>query len=139
SNTWLEIVAQMWQENLGIQTNIDVVETGVYSEKRNQYHAPDYFGYFARSYGGIPTLTTFVTAPNTLCPGWALPYGLDGEAYGQYRTMQAEGDSGAGAFLLENTDPALAKFNDLVKKALQPADEQERNELLVEADRLRQE
>lgn len=138
SNTWLEIVAQMWEENLGITTDIDVLETGVYSDKRNEYHSADYFGYFARSFGGIPTLSTFVTAPNTLGPGWALPYGLDGDAYGEYRRMQADGDANAQQYLLANTDPKIAEFNALVSEALQTADEGARNALLLEATTVNQ-
>jgi oligopeptide transport system substrate-binding protein len=144
-NAWLEVVGQMWEENLGITTNIDITETGVYADKRNEYHDSDYFGYYARSHGGTPTLATFVTAPNTLGPGFAMVYGLDGEHYAEYRAIQqdqsldpADRNAQLQALIEEHGDPVLNEFNDLVDQAFQTADAAERDQLLVDAAIARQ-
>lgn len=55
-STWIEAVGGMWQENLGVQTTIDLVEVGVWREKRKKVHGADYCGFQYGYIGGTPTL-----------------------------------------------------------------------------------
>jgi ABC-type transport system substrate-binding protein len=47
---WCEAIAGMWQENLGVTANVDLVELGVYSDKRSDVNPADYVGF---AYGNI--------------------------------------------------------------------------------------
>ncbi|WP_165367667.1 peptide ABC transporter substrate-binding protein [Phytoactinopolyspora endophytica] len=46
NSPWVEAIAQMWRDNLGINAELDIVEIGVYGDKREQVHNENYTGFW---------------------------------------------------------------------------------------------
>ncbi|WP_166350820.1 peptide ABC transporter substrate-binding protein [Phytoactinopolyspora limicola] len=137
---WIEAVAEMWRTGLGIEVTLDLVELGVYVEKRGQLHPDSYTGFWHGSFGvNPPTLFSSITGPLTswrFLAGFAMP----AEAAERYQEVsqdtsmppdekvaELEGIIDADAF------PEIREFKDLAEQAVAERDPDIQRRLLLDA------
>jgi peptide/nickel transport system substrate-binding protein/oligopeptide transport system substrate-binding protein len=134
----LDAIIDTWKSNLGIEVSKDVVETGVYVEKRAELHDDDYLGYYYGSFSGALTWPYHVQQLwDSIIMG---EHGLPADAYQKYLELKDDGDSKAAAELRhDETDPKCREYADTVAEVRETADEAEQLELLRAAAKAREE
>ncbi|MFX4273505.1 peptide ABC transporter substrate-binding protein [Propionibacteriaceae bacterium Y1685] len=128
----LDVIADTWQKNLGVKVKKDIVESGVYVERRYQLHDEDYAGFW---YGTFSALTTWPSQTEAL---WGKTMfgqiALDDVSYAEYdkiskdKSMDAGKKNAAMNKILEEKGPE--KFQeyltnvDKAREATEPADQE---------------
>ncbi|MEA5457281.1 peptide ABC transporter substrate-binding protein [Sinomonas sp. JGH33] len=139
---WVEAVAQMWRDKLGINVTIDVQEVGVYGTKRAELHGPDYVGFYVQT-GGFnpPTLLSNALTARGSAPAMDGVNMMSVEASKQYAQARAAGaDAKALSAILDKGRLAEnARVISLTDKALGETDPQKQLGLLVDAQTARNE
>lgn len=85
SNPVMEALADTWQENLGIEVGLDIVEVGVYVERRWAVQEDDYVGFYYGSFGSPPLWTAW--AANLWGPQFTLEFSLPAEVWAEYQQI----------------------------------------------------
>lgn len=137
---WVEAVAQMWRDNLGLNVTIDVEEVGVYATKRAELHPADYAGFYVQV-GGFnpPTLLSNALNVRLSAPAMAGVNMMTIDASKQYVAAKASGaDPSALTAILDNGRlKENADVIALTDKALSQNDPKKQLSLLVDAQKAR--
>lgn len=85
---FLEAIGEMWRSELGVTFALDVVEAGVYVEKRAQLHEADYAGFYYINYSVTPA-TPFRAATSASGQRWST-FLLPAAETEQYKALVAD-------------------------------------------------
>jgi ABC-type oligopeptide transport system substrate-binding subunit len=85
TNPLLEALADTWQTNLGISVALDIVEVGVYVERRWAIQEEDYVGYYWGSFGSPPLWTAW--AANLWGPQFTQEFSLPAATWEEYQQV----------------------------------------------------
>jgi ABC-type oligopeptide transport system substrate-binding subunit len=141
---FLEAIGGMWQEHLGVNSSIDLVEVGVYGTKRAAVAPEDYVG-FSFGYFGLtpPTMYKAVT--------WGIqglgPFALPSAAAAEFQQVSADKDMAPADQVAKLNDiqqknwfPEFKKYVDLVGQATAAAADPDKvQELSIKAAVAREE
>jgi oligopeptide transport system substrate-binding protein len=138
-----DAIVDMWKK-IGVKAEVNIVDIGVWADTRwNVLEDPDLMGFYINSFGGIPTLNNWVYT--FWGPETTKLFSLSPSAWTDYQKTQADekldGDEKARklASILESEASAGARqFSELVERARQTVDQDERTALYVEAATLRE-
>ncbi|MGC0251272.1 peptide ABC transporter substrate-binding protein [Pseudactinotalea sp. Z1748] len=140
----LDAIIDTWQTNLGIDVVKDVVEVGVYVERRAELHDEDYLGFWYGSFSGVSTWPYQVQ--QLWDPNFTRQFALTDEGYEQFYEINEDPDLSATERneQTENTlatmsDPSAQAYAERVEDAGATVDEAEQQEILKEAAGLREE
>ncbi|ACQ81583.1 4-phytase [Beutenbergia cavernae DSM 12333] len=139
----LDAIIDTWETNLGIQAVKDVVEVGVYVERRYEMHDDGYVGFWYGSFSGISTWPYQVE--QLWSPDMIRQAGLDGASYEQFLAVQNDeamspGDRTAQIeeILSTGTMPEAQAFAERVAETRETSDEAEQQEIFFDAASLRE-
>lgn len=140
----IDAITDTWKRNLGIQVRPDIVEAGVYTERRWQLQKGDYIGFYFGTFAGLPTWPTMV---GTLwSPLDIQKFSLPGKVWDTYQkteldeNMDVEAKTETLTRILETeTSEGSRKMADLVTQAFSEPDDANRLALFEEAAKLREE
>lgn len=85
---FLEAIGEMWNKELGVTFSLDVVEAGVYVEKRAQLHEADYAGFYYINYSLTPP-TAYRAATSAAGQRWST-FLLPADATAEYQAIGAD-------------------------------------------------
>jgi ABC-type transport system substrate-binding protein len=143
-NIALEALADTWSENLGITVGLDMVEAGVYVERRWAVQEEDYVGFYFGTFGSTPTWSTWVAS--LWSPQFMQEFSLPAEIWAEYQAVQTNTDltpAERNAQLAElreaNASDGTKAFEEAVAHAFTVANPDEQRAALQEAALLRQE
>lgn len=141
-NLAMEALADIWNSNLGINVNLDVVESGVYVERRWAVQEEDYIGFYTGTFGSTPTWSTWVAS--LWSPQFVAEFSLPAEVWAEYQTIQtdtelspAERNSQLEELRNTNRSDGAAAFDDAVVAAFEEADPEAQQVALREAAQIR--
>lgn len=89
-NIAIEALADTWRENLGIPVGLDMVEAGVYVERRWAVQEEDYIGFYFGTFGSTPTWSTWVAS--LWSPQFIQEFSLPADAWAEYQSIQTNTD-----------------------------------------------
>ncbi|WP_431230652.1 peptide ABC transporter substrate-binding protein [Paenarthrobacter nicotinovorans] len=139
---WVEAVAQMWREKLGINVTIDIQEVGVYGTKRAELHGPDYVGFYVQT-GAFnpPTLLSSALTARVSAPALTGLNMMSPDASKEYVQAKATGASPSALLTIldKGRIPENAKVVSLTDKALSEKDPDTQLNMLIDAQRARNE
>lgn len=138
----LAAIIDGWKKNLGIQAKADVVEAGVYVERRWAVQAANYVGFYYGTFGGTPNWPTMV---ETLwSPKNNQEFSLPAAAWTQYQATQqnkslapAQKNAQLDAILAQHASPATKQMAEVAKKARESKDKAEQERLYKDAAKIR--
>jgi oligopeptide transport system substrate-binding protein len=140
----VDAIVDTWTRNLGIKARADIVEAGVYVERRWQVQKGDYIGYYYGTFAGLPTWATMVGA--LWSPKDVQMISLPAEDWERYQSIQldtkmaaAKKTSQLDAILAQDATPEARKIGDLVTQATNALDEASQLQLFKQAAKLREE
>ncbi len=143
-NIAIEALADTWAENLGISVGLDMVEAGVYVERRWAVQEEDYVGFYFGTFGSTPTWSTWVAS--LWSPQFVQEFSLPAEVWSQYQEIQndidltpAERNEQLAALREEHASEGTKEFEAAVEEAFTIPDPDEQRAALQEAARIRQE
>ncbi|NED97879.1 peptide ABC transporter substrate-binding protein [Phytoactinopolyspora alkaliphila] len=133
---WVEAIAQMWRENLNINVELDIVEIGVYVEKRDAVHPEDYTGFYIQN--GAINPPTFLATAQSAIPGAPTINGTNlvpPEIGEDVLAAQENGTAPADVYAMieGNRHPELEECVTLLREAIGERDEATQNDLLIQA------
>lgn len=137
-------VADLWKKNLGIRVRPDIVEAGVYVERRWQVQTGDYIGFYYGTFAGLPTWPTMV---GTLwSPLDVQKFSLPAEIWAEYQKVEADETSDGATknarltrLLDEHSSPGSRRMAALVDQAMNEPDDRKRTDLFKQAAKIREE
>ncbi|CAM3517142.1 peptide ABC transporter substrate-binding protein [Occultella aeris] len=139
----LDAIIDTWGTNLGIEVTKDVVEVGVYVDRRYAMHDENYVGLWYGSFSGISTWPYQVE--QLWSPDMLRQAGLDAAGYQQFVDVQADetltpGDRTAALeeILATSTTDEAQEFAELVAATRETVDEAEQQEIFAEAATVRE-
>ena len=137
---WVEAVAQMWRDNLGLDVVIDVQEVGVYGTKRAELHGADYVGFYVQT-GAFnpPTLLSNALIARVSAPALDGINMLQVDAAREYLAAKEGGADAAALDAIVNSGrlPENAEVITLTDAALSETDPEAQLKLLAEAQTAR--
>ncbi|WP_147918209.1 peptide ABC transporter substrate-binding protein [Ruania zhangjianzhongii] len=140
----LDAMVDTWQTNLGITVNKDVVEAGVYVERRAELHEEDYVGFWYGSFGGLSTWSHQVQ--QLWNPTFTREFALNADGYAQYLEVNQNSDLSLTdrndqleEILATESAPEAQAYAERVADASETAVVAEQNAILAEAATLREE
>jgi oligopeptide transport system substrate-binding protein len=134
ANPMLEAIVDNWQRNLGITAAVDVVETGVYVERRDQLQPADYIGFYSGSFAAPPTWRAWTATQWD--PTAMQIFSISGADWPGYLT--AKGNGTGLAYAAEHASPDATEFAEQVADGSAKPDEAAAEKLYREAARTRQ-
>lgn len=139
TNTLIDAIADTWQKNLGVKVRPDIVEAGVYVERRWQLQKGDYIGFYFGTFAGLPTWPTMVGA--LWSPLDIQKFSLPGKVWDQYSKLAADKNADPkqlNDLLTKNQSPGAKQMAELVAKAFSEPDDQKRIDLFKQAAKIRE-
>ncbi|MGH2562713.1 MAG: peptide ABC transporter substrate-binding protein [Thermomicrobiales bacterium] len=134
-NPLQEAMADLWQKNLGIKVKLDIVEAGVYVERRWAVQEEDYVGFYWGSYGSPPLWTAW--AANLWGPEFTQQFSLTASAWEEYQAIQNDANLDAATktaqlseFLAANASDLAKQYGATVQQAMAEADPETQLQLL---------
>ncbi len=144
TNPQMEALADIWGKTLNIKVKLDVVETGVYVERRWQVQDENTVGFYFGTYGSTPTWSTW--AANLWGPQFTQQFSMKAADWAAYQKIQndsslkpAEQTKQLEDYLAAHASKEAITYGDTVNKAFQSADPAEQQSLLRQAAKIRQE
>ncbi|MFD2079913.1 peptide/nickel transport system substrate-binding protein/oligopeptide transport system substrate-binding protein [Actinopolymorpha cephalotaxi] len=138
----IDALVQAWQKNLGIKAKADIVEAGVYVERRWAVQADDYIGFYFGTFAGLhtwPVMVGVLWGPKDV-QKLSLP-AADWAAYQQVESdtklSPAKRNAELDAMLADKSSPESRRLAQLVEQASATRDENEQLKLFKEAAKLR--
>lgn len=134
----LDAIVDTWETNLGITVNKDVVEVGVYVERRAELHEEDYLGFWYGSFSGVSTWPYQVQ--QLWDPTFTREFALNAEGYAEY--LEVGQDESLGAverneqleeLLATESDPDAQAYAEGVEAAGETVVEEEQHAILADA------
>ncbi|HLS14340.1 MAG TPA: hypothetical protein VK095_07475, partial [Beutenbergiaceae bacterium] len=139
----LDAVVDTWETNLGIDVDKDVVEVGVYVDRRYELHDEDYLGFWYGSFSGISTWPYQVQ--QLWDPIMTQETGLDAAGYGELLATGEDSDLSASErtdaleqIRSQQTEPLAAEFAERILDAEDTVDEDEQQAILRDAAAIRE-
>lgn len=140
----VEAIADVWKKNLGIKVRPDPVEAGVYVERRWQVQKGDYIGFYFGSFAGLPTWPTMVGA--LWSPLDVQKFSMPADKWAAYQKLETDKKMD-GATKSKKMSALISKYSSdesqqmaaLVAKAFKEPDDAKRQELFMQAARIREE
>lgn len=133
----IDVVVDTWSTNLNISVTKDIVEAGVYVEKRAELHDDDYLGMYWGSFSGDATWPYHVE--QLWDPMRMEEHGLPADAYSEYLKLQESGDVEGARKILETESEEYARtYAELVPTVRETTDEDEQQARYVEAATVRE-
>ncbi|MGC0144874.1 peptide ABC transporter substrate-binding protein [Pseudactinotalea sp. Z1732] len=139
----LDAIVDTWQTNLGIDVTKDVVEVGVYVDRRYDTHDEDYFGLWYGSFSGISTWPYQVQ--QLWDPNMTREAGLDIDSYAELQEVQSdeslsssERTEAVERIRHDGTEPLAREFAERVLDAQETVDENEQQGILRDAAAIRE-
>ncbi|GAB3753540.1 peptide ABC transporter substrate-binding protein [Microlunatus parietis] len=136
-------LADVWQKNLGIKVRPDIVESGVYVERRWQVQKGDYIGFYFGTFAGLPTWPTYTGS--LWSPIDVQKFSLPSASWAQYQKIEQDKELDAGtknkqlaALLKEKSSPGSREMADLVAKGYSEPDDAKRLAIFKEAAGVRE-
>jgi len=134
----LDAIIDTWETNLGIDVEKDVVEVGVYVERRAELHDEDYLGFWYGSFSGVSTWP--YQAQQLWDPTFAREFALSADGYEEYLAVGQDEDlSGTERneqleeILATESDPNAQVYAEGVEAAGETVVEEEQHQILAEA------
>lgn len=144
TNPQMEAMADIWGKTLNIKVKLDVVEAGVYVERRWQVQEENYIGFYFGTYGSTPTWSTW--AANLWGPEFTQQFSMKAADWAAYQKIQndtslkpAEKTKQLDDYLAAHASKEAISYGDTVDKAFQSTDPAEQQSLLRQAAKIRQE
>lgn len=91
NSSWVEVIAQMWSDNLGVNATPDIVEIGIYGERYRELHAEDYTGFFVTNSAVSPP--TLLFSAQSTAVAWNI-YGFNlvpADVAEEFKAAEADG------------------------------------------------
>ncbi len=140
----VDAIVDTWTRNLGIKARANIVEAGVYVERRWQVQKGDYIGYYYGTFAGLPTWPTMVGA--LWSPKDVQMMSLPAQVWQSYQDIQVDTKMAAAkktgqldAILAKDASAEARKMGDLVAQATTASDEQAQLQLYKQAAKVREE
>lgn len=139
----IDVLVDRLQTNLNIKAVKDIVEVGVYVERRFQAHPEDYQGYWFGSFSGV---TTWSNQVQGLWDANAVrQISLPVDAYKELQALQQNTEMGAGerndaiqSLLATKSAPLAQEFAERVADVLETTDADEQQKILMDAASIRE-
>lgn len=142
STPLLDAIVDKWQTDLGIEVKADVVEVGVYVEKRSQVHPADYAGFYIGQFSGQVTWPYY--AATLWGPQYIAEFSLPPDIWARYQQITNDTSIEAAdktAQLAELRDKHASdgakRYGELIEQASAAESEDEQIELYKEAAKAR--
>lgn len=143
-NPALQAVADVWGTNLGIKVKQDVVEAGVYVDRRWKVQNRDYIGFYFGTFSGLLTLNSYTQT--IWGPEFTQQFSLPVNIWKQYQTISLDTklkpdvkSAQLAQLRAQHASAETKQFGDLVIQAQSAPDPKEQEKLLLEAAKVRQE
>ncbi|HLU37481.1 MAG TPA: peptide ABC transporter substrate-binding protein [Thermomicrobiales bacterium] len=140
----VEALADTWREHLGINVKVDLVEPGVYVERRWAVQEEDYIGFYFGTFGSPPAWSAWVG--NLWSPQFMQELSLPQEIWAEYQAVQndieldpAERNEQLAALRAEHASEETKAFEEAALKVSTLSDSEEQMAAFREAARIRQE
>ncbi len=140
----VEALADTWAENLGINVAVDLVEPGVYVERRWAIQEEDYVGFYFGTFGSPPAWSAWVG--NLWSPQFMQEFSLPVDVWEEYQAIQndteldpIERNDQLAALREEHASEATREFEATAEEAFTLSNPDEQIEKLREAAKIRQE
>lgn len=140
----VEALADTWRENLGINVKVDLVEPGVYVERRWAIQEENYIGFYFGTFGSPPAWSAWVG--NLWSPQFMQELSLPQEIWAEYQAVQndvelepAERNEQLAALRAEHASEETKAFEDAALEVTTLSDSEEQMAAFREAARIRQE
>jgi oligopeptide transport system substrate-binding protein len=140
----VDAIVDTWTRNLGIKARADVVDAGVYVERRWQVQKGDYIGYYYGTFAGLPTWPTMVGA--LWSPKDVQMMSLPADVWQRYQDIQVDAKMAAAkktsqldGILAADASPEARQMGDLVVQATNADDESTQLQLFKQAAKVREE
>ncbi len=138
----VDAVVDAWKKNLGIQAKADIVEAGVYVERRWQVQKGDYIGFYFGTFAGLhtwPVMVGVLWSPKDV-QKLSLP-AADWKAYQALeldtKIAPAQRTQRLDALLAANATPESKEMGRLVQEASASRDEKRQLQLFTQAAKVR--
>ena len=144
-DAWLEVLREGWIDALGIDVEIDILESGVHSETRWEPHGDESkMSFYAGTFSGLPTLNNWIY--NIFGYDYVRQFSLSAEDWAELQAVQSD-ESLDGPEIAARADEILStrssdeaqEYASLVDEAVSTLDDAERDELFIRAARVREE
>jgi ABC-type transport system substrate-binding protein len=129
-----EAIVDTWQRTLGIKAKVDVLEGGVYVQRRQALQDADTIGFYSGSFGTYATWRSWTA--NLWDPGAVNKFSIPSAKWQGYLTAQTGGDP--VAYAAANASPQATQFGALVTQAIANPDPAAATKLYQQAARVRQ-
>ena len=140
----VDALVDAWKKNLGIQAKADIVEAGVYVERRWQVQKGDYIGFYFGTFAGLHTWPVMVGV--LWSPKDVQKLSLPADAWATYQKVELDTSLAPvkrtqqlDALLADRATPETTELARLVQQASATRDEQRQLELFKQAAKLRDE
>ena len=112
----LEAVVDNWKRNLGVKAKLDVVEKGVYVEKRSAVQNSNYIGFYSGAFSSLPSWRSWTS---TLWGGpFTQSFSLNSADWASYNSLIGASKADQAQQLLDSkASPEAVSFADTVAKA----------------------
>ncbi|SDS65969.1 peptide ABC transporter substrate-binding protein [Microlunatus soli] len=139
----VDAIVDQWQNRLGIEAAADIVEAGVYVERRWAVQKKDYVGFYFGTFAGLPTLPTYVGA--LWSPADIANFSLPGKVWQQMLDLDADkkmdpavAAKRKAALIKKYSSAGSKEMADLVAQAGKELDDEKRRQLYLQAARVRE-
>jgi ABC-type transport system substrate-binding protein len=139
----MEGLVDLLGKALNIKASLDVVESGVYVERRWQVQEEDYIGFYFGSYGSTPTWSTWVA--NLWGPQFIQEFSLKSADWAAYQAIQndttlspADKNAKLKEALATQASPEALAYGAKIDEAFSNPDPDQQRALLQEAATIRQ-
>jgi oligopeptide transport system substrate-binding protein len=139
TSTLIDAIVDTWQKNLGVKVRPDIVEAGVYVERRWQLQKGDYIGFYFGTFAGLPTWPTMVGS--LWSPLDIQKFSLPGKVWDQYSKGAADKNADPKQLtdlLTKNQSPGAKQMAELVAEAFSEPDDTKRINLFKQAAKVRE-
>src|SRR5699024_543380 len=129
---WLEVLREVWIDALGIDVNIEILESGVHSDTRWEPHDDDsVMSFYAGTFSGLPTLNNWIY--NIFGYDYVRQFSLSADDWAELQAVQNDDSldgpelaARAGEILSTRSSDEAQEFAGLVDEAVSTLDETER-------------
>lgn len=144
TSPFLEAIVDLWQKNLGIKAKLDIVEAGVYVQRRWAVQEANYVGYY---WGTFSTISSWASWTALLWgPEFTQQFSLKSADWAQYQKMQADTTIPAAdkpqtlsTFLRQKATPEALAFEEATNRAMVELDDNKQLQLFQDAAKIRHE
>lgn len=143
-DAWLEVLREGWIDALGIDVAIDILESGVHSETRWEPHEDEsVMSFYAGTFSGLPTLNNWIY--NIFGYDYVRQFSLLSEDWAELQAVQSDENldgpeiaARAEEILSTRSSAEAQEFSNLVDEAVSTLDDAERNDLFIQAAKVRE-